>query len=136
MSECSWSTINRRTGPARSPTSLPPPFPDASKFCTERIGGGWAVRLHARDCTSGYRCWRREALAKMPLERFMSDGYSFLTEMLYVAAQQGCRITEVPITFVERRQGESKLSRQVLVESALTPDCARQAAISPLYAMV
>lgn len=79
------------------------------------------TRLHARDCTSGYRCWRREALAKMPLERFMSDGYSFLTEMLYVAAQQGCRIAEVPITFVERRQGESKLSRRVLVESALTP---------------
>src|SRR5438552_16744339 len=79
------------------------------------------TRLRARDCTSGYRCWRREALAALPLDRFISDGYSFLVEMLFVAARQGSRIAEVPITFVERRQGESKLSRSVLVESALTP---------------
>ena len=57
----------------------------------------------------------------MPLDRFISDGYSFLVEMLFFAAGQGARIAEVPITFVERRQGESKLSRAVLVESALTP---------------
>jgi dolichol-phosphate mannosyltransferase len=79
------------------------------------------TRLDARDCTSGYRCWRREALAAMPLDRFISDGYSFLVEMLFVAAGQGARVAEVPITFVERRLGESKLSRAVLVESALTP---------------
>jgi dolichol-phosphate mannosyltransferase len=79
------------------------------------------TRLSARDCTSGYRCWRRETLAAMPLDRFISDGYSFLVEMLFVAAGQGSRIAEVPITFVERRQGESKLSRAVLLESALTP---------------
>jgi dolichol-phosphate mannosyltransferase len=57
----------------------------------------------------------------MPLDRFISDGYSFLVEMLFVAAAQGSRIAEVPITFVERRQGESKLSRAVLLESALMP---------------
>jgi dolichol-phosphate mannosyltransferase len=79
------------------------------------------TRLNARDCTSGYRCWRRETLAAMPLDRFISDGYSFLVEMLFVTAGQGSRIAEVPITFVERRQGESKLSRAVLLESALTP---------------
>ena len=79
------------------------------------------TRLNARDCTSGYRCWRRDALARMPLDRFISDGYSFLVEMLFVAAGQGSRIAEVPITFVERRLGESKLSRAVLFESALTP---------------
>jgi dolichol-phosphate mannosyltransferase len=79
------------------------------------------TRLSARDCTSGYRCWRREALASMPLDRFISDGYSFLVEMLFVASGQGARIAEVPITFVERKQGESKLSRAVLLESALTP---------------
>jgi len=79
------------------------------------------TRLSARDCTSGYRCWRREALAGLPLDRFISDGYSFLVEMLYVASRRGCRIGEVPITFVERRQGESKLSRAVLLESAITP---------------
>ncbi len=79
------------------------------------------TQLRARDCTSGYRCWRREALARMPLDRFISDGYSFLIEMLYAAAGSGARIEEVPITFVERRLGESKLSPSVLLESALTP---------------
>lgn len=79
------------------------------------------TRLTAHDCTSGYRCWRRGALASLPLDDFFSDGYSFLVEMLFVAARRGCRIAEVPITFVERREGESKVSRAVLVESAITP---------------
>ncbi len=79
------------------------------------------TRLGPHDCTSGYRCWRREALASLPLDRFVSDGYSFLVEMLYGAVRHGRRIREVPITFVERRQGESKLSRAVLLESAITP---------------
>jgi dolichol-phosphate mannosyltransferase len=79
------------------------------------------TRLTARDCTTGFRCWRRAMLAALPLDEFESDGYSFLTEMLYVAHSLGARIREVPITFVERRQGESKLSSGVLLESALTP---------------
>ena len=79
------------------------------------------TQLRARDCTSGYRCWRRSALAELPLDRFISDGYSFLVEMLFVASRLGLSIAEVPITFVERREGESKVSRAVLVESAITP---------------
>lgn len=79
------------------------------------------TRLTPRDCTSGYRCWRRAALAALPLDRFNSEGYSFLVEMLYAASRNGCRFAEVPITFVERRVGESKLSSAVLVESAITP---------------
>jgi len=79
------------------------------------------TRLGVRDCTTGYRCWRRTALASLPLDRFLSDGYSFLMEMLFVASRQGLRIAEVPITFVERREGESKVSRAVLVESAIMP---------------
>jgi len=79
------------------------------------------TRVSAHDCTSGYRCWKRTALAKLPLDRFFSDGYSFLVEMLFVAHRRGCRIAEVPITFVERREGESKVSRAVLLESAITP---------------
>ena len=77
--------------------------------------------LRAHDCTSGYRCWRREALATLPLDRFVSDGYSFLVEMLYAAARQGRRIAEVPISYVERREGQSKMSRTVILESAVTP---------------
>jgi dolichol-phosphate mannosyltransferase len=79
------------------------------------------TRLSARDCTSGYRCWRREALAAVPLEQSGSEGYSFLVEMLFAASAAGLTFAEVPITFVERRQGESKLSRGVLLESAITP---------------
>ena len=47
--------------------------------------------LDIRDCTSGFRCWRREALAKVPLERVVSDGYSFLTETIYEAHVRGAR---------------------------------------------
>lgn len=79
------------------------------------------TRLSPHDCTTGYRCWRREALATLPLDRFFSDGYSFLVEMLFVAAHRGHQIVEVPITFVERREGASKISRGVLLESIITP---------------
>ena len=79
------------------------------------------TRLEPHDCTSGYRAWRREVLAALPLDRFFSEGYSFLVEMLVVAARRGARVTEVPITFVERREGESKVSSRVLVESAIAP---------------
>ena len=79
------------------------------------------TRLTPHDCTSGYRCWRREALAALPLDQFGSNGYSFLVEMLFAASAAGLTFAEVPITFVERRQGESKLSNAVLVESAITP---------------
>ncbi len=75
----------------------------------------------ARDCTSGYRCWRREALARLPLRRFVSDGYAFLVEMLFEAMGAGCRIGEVPIIYVERREGQSKMSRGVIIESVFVP---------------
>ena len=79
------------------------------------------TRMDARDCTSGYRCWRRDALATLPFDGIFSDGYSFLVEMLFRTARRGHRIAEVPITFVERRVGESKLSMGVLAESVITP---------------
>jgi dolichol-phosphate mannosyltransferase len=79
------------------------------------------TRLSASDCTSGFRCWRREALARLPLDTMVSDGYAFLVEMLYDAARNGSRIGEVPIIFVERRQGQSKLSSNVIAESVIMP---------------
>ena len=79
------------------------------------------TRVPVRDCTSGFRCWRREALARVPLDAIRSEGYAFLVEMLYEAARTGCRIVEVPIIFVERRQGVSKLSAAVLAEAVTTP---------------
>jgi len=74
-----------------------------------------------RDITAGFRCWRREALAKLPLDRITSDGYSFLVEVTFMAAHAGLRIAESPIIFVERRVGASKMSGSVMVESMFTP---------------
>jgi dolichol-phosphate mannosyltransferase len=77
--------------------------------------------LRACDCTSGYRCWRREMLARLPLASMVSDGYAFLVEMLFEAHRRSARIAEVPIIFVERREGVSKLSGSVIMESGITP---------------
>lgn len=77
--------------------------------------------LSPSDCTSGFRCWRREALARLPIGSMVSDGYAFLVEMLFEAQKRGLRIGEVPIIFVERRQGQSKLSSGVLLESLMMP---------------
>ena len=77
--------------------------------------------LEINDCTSGFRCWRRDALARIPLDGLISDGYAFLVEQLHLARQLGCRVREVPIIFVERREGASKVSGRVLVESVIVP---------------
>ena len=77
--------------------------------------------LDVTDCTTGFRCWRREALARIPLEGLISDGYAFLVEQLHLARRAGCRVQEVPIVFVERREGSSKISAAVLLESIIVP---------------
>jgi dolichol-phosphate mannosyltransferase len=90
-----------------------------SAFANRYIKG--VTGLSPRDCTSGFRCWRRDALARVPLDAMISDGYAFLVEMLFEAARRGCSITEVPIIFVERRVGQSKVSPPVLLESLIMP---------------
>jgi dolichol-phosphate mannosyltransferase len=77
--------------------------------------------LGLRDITTGYRCWRRTSLARLPLDRIVSDGYAFLLDVTFMAADAGLRIEESPIIFIERRQGASKLSSGVLIESLFTP---------------
>ena len=79
------------------------------------------TRVSATDCTSGFRCWRREALERLPIDGMVSNGYAFIVEMLFEASRRGCRIGEVPIIFVERRQGQSKVSGRVLAESLIVP---------------
>ena len=79
------------------------------------------TRLPVHDCTSGFRCWSRDLLSRLPLDRIVSDGYSFQVEMTWEAREAGGRIIEVPITFVERRQGSSKLSWHVIGESIVLP---------------
>ena len=77
--------------------------------------------LELRDITTGYRCWRRPSLARLPLDKIVSEGYAFLLDVTFMAADAGLLIVESPIIFVERRQGASKLSSGVLFESLLTP---------------
>ena len=85
----------------------------------------WYVRavtgLRIRDCTSGFRCWSRDLLARLPLAAVASDGYAFQVEMAFEAQRAGARIVEAPIAFVERRQGSSKLSGGVIAESIWMP---------------
>lgn len=85
----------------------------------------WYVRaatgLAVRDATAGFRCWRREALAHLPLSRIRSEGYAFQIEMAWHAARRGLRIRELPIRFVERRRGHSKLSRAIVLEALVLP---------------
>jgi dolichol-phosphate mannosyltransferase len=77
--------------------------------------------MNVRDCTAGFRCWRRDVLELLPLDRIVSDGYSFQVETLFLAMAAGGAVTEIPIIFVERRQGASKMSSGIMFESMLTP---------------
>ena len=72
-----------------------------------------------RDVTTGYRMWRREALAGMPLERIGASGYVFLVEMAYLAYCLDYRICETPIYFADRRWGNSKMSLKIQFEAAM-----------------
>jgi dolichol-phosphate mannosyltransferase len=77
--------------------------------------------MRVRDCTAGFRCWRRDVLERLPLDAIASDGYSFQVETLFLAVAAGGDVEEIPIVFVERRQGVSKMSGGVVFESMLTP---------------
>ncbi len=78
-------------------------------------GANTAARLvlggEIRDWTSSFRCYRVDMLAKLDFERFRSDGYAFAEEMLFECRYNGFSTVEVPITFVERRAGKSKIDR-------------------------
>jgi dolichol-phosphate mannosyltransferase len=76
------------------------------------------LRLDILDVTGGFRIWRRETLAEMPLERIRSNGYVFQVEMAYVATKLGFKACEIPIYFEDRRIGQSKMSFRIQVEAA------------------
>ncbi|MCB2155624.1 polyprenol monophosphomannose synthase [bacterium] len=76
--------------------------------------------LKARDCTSGYRCYRTKLLRGIDLDSIRSDGYSCLMELLAVCQRRGARIREIPIVFHDRRAGESKISGLEIVKAFVT----------------
>jgi dolichol-phosphate mannosyltransferase len=85
-----------------------------------RSGSAYARRMlgtSVRDCTSGFRCHRASSLRKVALESIRSDGYSFLIEMLAMLLHGDARVVEVPIAYVDRRMGRSKISRRIIFEA-------------------
>lgn len=73
--------------------------------------------VEIRDLTAGFICWRRTALEAIDLGQVTSNGYSFQIEMKYRALRAGLRVVEVPIVFVDRRVGQSKMSRRIVTEA-------------------
>jgi dolichol-phosphate mannosyltransferase len=73
-----------------------------------------------RDLTGGFNLWNRTALQKINLSRIISRGYSFQVEMKYRAYAAGCRITEIPIRFTDRKFGISKMSKKIFMEALVT----------------
>jgi dolichol-phosphate mannosyltransferase len=75
--------------------------------------------LQVRDCTSGFKCFRRSTIEAIDLSRVTSDGYSFQIEMNYRCMEKGFRITEIPIIFIDRHAGSSKMSGSIVREAVL-----------------
>ena len=73
--------------------------------------------LDVRDLTSGFKCFRREVLAAIDLDAVRSNGYSFQIEMTYRAVRKNFSVAEVPIIFVDRRAGQSKMSSKIFAEA-------------------
>ena len=77
----------------------------------------WVTNLPLTDATGGFKCFRREVLAAIPLDQVRSNGYAFQVEMSFRAWKKGFRIAEVPIVFVDRTLGESKMSKKIIREA-------------------
>lgn len=74
------------------------------------------LQLRPKDVTSGFRCFKKQVLAAIPLDDIKSNGYAFQEEMLYRTQKMGFSIEEVPVVFVDRRKGKSKLSKKDILE--------------------
>jgi len=73
--------------------------------------------LDVHDVTAGFRAYRSETLRAIDLDRVRADGYGFQIEMTYLATRAGARVLEVPISFVDRERGQSKMSGVIIVEA-------------------
>ena len=84
-------------------------------------GGSFYARailgVPIRDLTGGFKCFRSDALRALDLESVRSSGYAFQIELTYRAIRRGFRVVEVPIVFVDRRVGKSKMSRRIVAEA-------------------
>jgi dolichol-phosphate mannosyltransferase len=84
-------------------------------------GGSFYARtilgIDIRDVTGGFKCFRRRVLETLPLDNVQVQGYGFQIELTYRAIKAGFRVVEVPIVFVDRRVGQSKMSKAIFLEA-------------------
>jgi dolichol-phosphate mannosyltransferase len=85
-------------------------------------GGGntfarFMLGIPVHDCTAGFRCYRREVLQSLDLDSIQSQGYAFQVELVYRVMKQGFKIVEIPIIFIDRRVGKSKMSQKIVIEA-------------------
>ena len=101
-------SVEAEWGPARRAVSQL-----GSRYARAMIGAP------VNDCTSGYRCYSSKALAALRFETLRSDGYAFLIEVLAQLVASGLTIAEVPIVYIDRQHGASKISRRIVLEALL-----------------
>jgi dolichol-phosphate mannosyltransferase len=75
------------------------------------------LRLSPHDLTGGFKAWRRPTLAALPWASLHSGGYVFQIETTFRASRAGARVVEIPIVFVDRQLGASKMSRRIIFEA-------------------
>lgn len=86
--------------------------------------------LALRDLTGGFKCFRREVLERIDLDAVTSKGYAFQIELTYRALRAGFKVVEVPIVFVDRTHGKSKMSRTIFLEAVVRVPLLRLAALT------
>jgi dolichol-phosphate mannosyltransferase len=96
-----------------------PNWPVMRRFIS---GGGnifvrFLLGIPVHDCTAGFRCYRRQVLESIDLDSIQSEGYAFQVELAYRVWRQGFKIVEIPIIFVDRIVGTSKMSRKIVLEA-------------------
>ncbi len=90
--------------------------------CLSRWGNryaNWMLRLSVRDATSGFRAFRADTLRRIDLPSVRSDGYGFQIETVYRVVATGGMVVELPIEFIDRERGESKMSSRIIAEALL-----------------
>jgi dolichol-phosphate mannosyltransferase len=97
-------------------------------------GGSWYARVllgvGVRDLTGGFKCYRRAVLERIDLGAVHSKGYAFQIETTYRALRAGFRVVEIPIRFVDRTEGHSKMSRAIVVEAVWKVPLLKAAALA------
>jgi dolichol-phosphate mannosyltransferase len=77
----------------------------------------FVTKMPIKDTTAGFKCFKRNVLESIPLDHIHSEGYSFQIEMHYKTLKKGFRIKEIPIIFVDRQHGMSKMSNNIIFEA-------------------